>query len=460
MSWTRPAELRRQVERLWERGVLLAELVEDPPVTGSIVTPAPDGAEAGDAASAEKAMPAADTTSSTGSRFPLRLTLKRPNSTELAEKFDEVRAWIAELRRGRYYRVVMREVRHRVLGTNAVPAQVWIDTLDDAFALIGKTGEARRFREVVALTRERVPILLPWLARYPLKALEFADEWPLLLDVVVWIRDHPRPGIYLRQIDLPGVHSKFIEARRGVLAELLDQVLPPDAIDTTATGVAGFARRYGFLEKPQRVRFRILDPRHSFLAWPVRGDDPRRAPSSGRVDELEGGGECDHGEDRDFEITATAFTRLRPGIRRVFVTENEVNFLAFPPLPDAMIIFGAGYGLEKLADVSWLRQCEVYYWGDIDTHGFAILDQLRAHLPHAKSFLMDRDTLMAHEHLWGEEPNPVHRELTRLEPWERALYDDIRAGRLTSRSLRTGVGIRLEQERIAYGWLAEALARL
>ena len=33
--------------------------------------------------------------------------------------------------------------------------------------------------------------------------------------------------------------------------------------------------------------------------------------------------------------------------------------------------------------------------GDIDTHGFAILDTLRARFDHVESFLMDRDTLMA-----------------------------------------------------------------
>ena len=35
-----------------------------------------------------------------------------------------------------------------------------------------------------------------------------------LLDVVTWLRAHPRPGIYLRQVDLPGIHSKFIERHK------------------------------------------------------------------------------------------------------------------------------------------------------------------------------------------------------------------------------------------------------
>ncbi|MGI6299138.1 MAG: Wadjet anti-phage system protein JetD domain-containing protein [Saccharofermentanales bacterium] len=41
------------------------------------------------------------------------------------------------------------------------------------------------------------------------------------------------------------------------------------------------------------------------------------------------------------------------------------------------MIFGAGYGFDHLASASWLNQKDIYYWGDIDTHGFAILNQLR-----------------------------------------------------------------------------------
>ena len=54
----------------------------------------------------------------------------------------------------------------------------------------------------------------------PLRALELAAEWSRLLDVVSWLQAHPRPGVYLRQVDLPGIHTKFIESQRGVLADL------------------------------------------------------------------------------------------------------------------------------------------------------------------------------------------------------------------------------------------------
>ncbi|BBA35651.1 putative uncharacterized protein [Methylocaldum marinum] len=98
-------------------------------------------------------------------------------------------------------------------------------------------------------------------------------------------------------------------------------------------------------------------------------------------------------------------------------------------------------------------RCAVHYWGDIDTHDVAILDQLRAHLPDAESFLMDRETLMAHPSQWVTEPQPVRRDLPRLTREEQALYDDLRDNRIRP-------CLRLEQERIGFGWIERALDRL
>ena len=90
-----------------------------------------------------------------------------------------------------------------------------------------------------------------------------------------------------------------------------------------------------------------------------------------------------------------AMRRYREGLR--FYVENEIAFLAFPPVMSSIVIFGAGYGFRDLGRSAWIARCSVTYWGDIDTHGFAILDQLRDYFGHAKSFLMDSSTLMAHK---------------------------------------------------------------
>jgi hypothetical protein len=65
---------------------------------------------------------------------------------------------------------------------------------------------------------------------------------------------------------------------------------------------------------------------------------------------------------------------------------------------------------------------------------------------------MDRETLDAHRALWGQEPadKRYSGEPTRLTRRERALFDDLRLDRLGER-------VRLEQERIGFRWLQQAL---
>ena len=390
MSWTGARELRAQLQRCWQRGELLAELV------------------------------------SGESSFPRRLTLKGPTSVEMAEQFDDVRVWLAEIRALPHYRVEMRMLRHRVLGLNEVPRTVWVDTLDDALQVLGKRREAERFAALIERTRERQPLLLEWAVRKPLKVLELAEVWDRLLEVVDWIERHPRPGVYLRQVDIAGVHSKFIEAHRGVLTQWLERILPSEAVDSAATGVSGFARRYGFRDKPQRIRLRALDTAHALL------------PGLGNA---------------DLTLDADSFARLAPTVSRVFITENEINFLAFPQIPDSLLIFGAGYGFEVLTQAVWLTRCQLFYWGDIDTHGFAILDQLRGCFPQVRSLLMDRATLLAFEAQWGVEDKQTLRDLPRLNAEECELYNELRDNRLSQ-------NLRLEQERIGFDWVKNAVVAL
>ena len=97
-----------------------------------------------------------------------------------------------------------------------------------------------------------------------------------------------------------------------------------------------------------------------------------------------------------------------------------------------------------------LKRRSIHYWGDIDTHGFGILDQLRGHFDHVVSFLMDRATLDAHVAIWGSEDKPLRVDLHRLTPEERTLYDDLRDNRIRP-------ALRLEQEHIGFHWLAHRL---
>ena len=139
-------------------------------------------------------------------------------------------------------------------------------------------------------------------------------------------------------------------------------------------------------------------------------------------------------------------------IGRVYIAENEINGLAFPDVAAGIVIFGGGYGIDRLADIEWLKTREVIYWGDIDTHGFTILDRLRASLPETRAILMDAGTLLAHRALWGTEDKDKRfmGTLSRLNDAERVLFEQLRDDVFGER-------IRMEQERLGFGWVSEAI---
>ncbi len=294
----------------------------------------------------------------------------------------------------------------------------------DALRLNGRQPDARRFDQLAGLTLAQFPVLRDWLARRALVLLEQTAAWERVLACVHWFVAHPHSQRYLRQLDIVGVDTKFIETRKALLTELLDSVLPPNAVVAGALGARQFEQRYGLLAKPATVRFRILDPAFA-------------------IDGL-----------TDLSVPVAQFAHLATGVERVFVTENETNGLAFPEASSALVIFGGGYGIERLADIGWLRERAVFYWGDIDTHGFAILDRLRANLPQVRSLLMDAPTLHTHRHLWGQADADKRflGQLQRLSGEEGALYYALRDDAFAPR-------VGLEQERIAYGWVCEAVSR-
>ena len=196
---------------------------------------------------------------------------------------------------------------------------------------------------------------------------------------------------------------------------MLDIELPTDVV----TDVPDFSTRYGFRTKPRILRFRFLDPKLS-----ISGLTDISAP----IEQIVG---------------------IDMSIRRVIITENELNGLVFPPIPEAIVIFGLGFGIERLAQIPWIRNNDIWYWGDIDTHGFAILDQLRGILPQTRSFLMDSVTLLAHRDQWVTESTQERRPLDRLTAEESDVYRGLLEYRWADK-------LRLEQERVPYPRIAES----
>ena len=359
----------------------------------------------------------------------ITLPVKGPSAGDLLDHFDEARKWAAEFEwdagAGRpgseRFSIEYRTLRGRNLGVNRIPARMRIDSFDQLCELLDRTEEVRALDRVLAQTRDRIPSASPWVAGHPLVALGYRDVWGKALTTVEWITSRENCGLYLRQIDVAGVDTKFVEGHQKLLDELLTAVLPPDRIDHSWPR-ADFTRRFGFLAKPGYTRFRLLGRN-------VSGFPSGVTELTLRTDEL---------------------AKLAPDVTTVFVVENEVTYLAFPDVANAIVVFGSGFALTALEDLPWLHGKEIVYWGDIDAHGFDILNRLRGRFESVRSMLMDADTLLAHTEQWVVEPTPTSRVLPYLAADEASLYRDLVEG-------LHGPSIRLEQERVRFSLLHRAL---
>lgn len=80
-------------------------------------------------------------------------------------------------------------------------------------------------------------------------------------------------------------------------------------------------------------------------------------------------------------------------IKNILIAENKMNFLTLPLITSTIAIWsGGGFNIGYLKNATWLLNKNIFYWGDIDEHGFQILHQLRNYYPQAKSVMMDRHT--------------------------------------------------------------------
>jgi hypothetical protein len=378
-DWTVPGDVLGKLRRRWDRGDFLSQLA-----TGA-------------------------------SWEPLAMGLRGPSAADTSAHLDEARAWVERWHRARHLRVEARTVGGRVAGTNEIPGRVWVDSYEQLWSALGVQPDVRTFTALLEATRLRAPAIVDWMSAKPMEVLRHQGEWAWLVDTALWIDAHAGSDMYVRQVDVPGVDTKFIERFRTILAALLDCQLAEDRVDRSRPP-SDFAGRYLFRQKPSYVRYRHLS------------DGPGFSELTVRVSEL---------------------ADMPPAARTVFVVENEITYLAFPTVEDAVVIFGEGYAASRLRPLKWLTQKNLVYWGDIDTHGFAILNSVRRSFENARSMLMDRATLLAHEGQWVGEPNPTSEHLEALLPDEASLYTDLVEGTM-------GKSVRLEQERISYAAIQQA----
>jgi hypothetical protein len=304
--------------------------------------------------------------------FPREVRFGKIRPSEVLHDFIKFHKEIESLRNGSKetlgfgYIIEFEKIKNRNVGEQSFPTKIYFEAPEDYLKFIRKEREYSRFRDTTKAILSEFPILKEWLVKHPTKVIENFDKWFDLLKVCHYFVEHPKPGVYVREIPLD-ISTKFIEENESILKLLLDVLVENDANKDEST----FEKRFNLKYREELIRVRILDEELALKYFNGFSD---------------------------ISIPQSLFLSQNIPCKKVFVLENHtnfsniLNFLTLPQLKESIAIFGKGFQIGLLKDTSWLSNCDIIYWGDIDCHGFQILSQIRGYFPGTRSCMMDFQT--------------------------------------------------------------------
>lgn len=318
------------------------------------------------------------------------------------------------------YQIEFVEVNNRKVKASRFPDSIKFLSEADYLCFIGKESEREIFVQITNKIMKAIPNLRGWILQNPNSVVDNAEDWEGLIKVCIYFIRVPKPHLYVRELPIE-VHTKFIENNKNVLTSLLNFLIGEFINKEEKL----FETRFNLRLPESLIRFKLLDSNLSMSYF----------------------NGCD-----DISIPVSQFENINLPISRVIVVENKTTlytFLALPKLSGTLAIYGGGRAVSLLKNVKWLNKVDVYYWGDIDAHGLAMLNQFKGYFSKAQSLLMDKETLDNFKEFQVISTNMEDTLLEHLNDKELSLYRYLRIN-----------NIRLEQEKIPHNFIESSLTSL
>ena len=133
-------------------------------------------------------------------------------------------------------------------------------------------------------------------------------------------------------------------------------------------------------------------------------------------------------------------------VSKTIIIENEESFFPMAEgIDDALVIFGGGWKASALKQFSHLFPGKLFYWGDIDSEGFEILNGVSSHFPALVPVAMDNKTIMQFSSLSQKVKKRVPAGNIKLLKDE---YDQV-----------CELGIRIEQEQLDISYVIKEIVK-
>jgi hypothetical protein len=354
--------------------------------------------------------------------WPLTVNLEPPTDKEVLADMNRALTWLQAWRGYEGAGELQWETRAwSKMGTHSVPVRLSYATAAAVATEIGLTREWSRVRDRYRTLCQLWPVLCGHgVVSRNYRTWGDLDEpdFAKLLHLLQWVSANPKSDCYLRELPVEGLHTKWLENRKGLVRDLAIAIglFPADCED--------LEMGLGLKRKPRRVRLRIVCPELRSLCLGLE----------------------------DLELPVEHAERLPIQPSTLLIVENQETGLAVPELPGTVVLMGLGYAVSVVEHLPWLHSAKrVVYWGDIDTHGFAILAAARAIRRDIASVLMDMQAWTVHaQHAAHEKRGAGRFDLALMDESDRVMLEHLQ-------TLVQSPVNRLEQERLSW---ALCLARI
>lgn len=360
--------------------------------------------------------------------FPLTIRADTGNvNDDLLQRQKDLQSLIAKSKNktGSGYALELDTVQSRRNGEQTSISRILFETKDDFLSFINENKSYKRFYNAIELIKESHLLSNERICEWSKSHLnevksetESSHYWSDICLCAEWLNKNQDSKLYIREIPLP-VHTKFIEQNSKLIQSLTEK----------SDSAVSFEETFGLKTKPCSVRFRSLSEKVS-LPFSMTNLSECQIPI------------------KDFESLDKEFSDQ---IKNIFIVENEMVYLTFPKVPNSICIWGHGYTVNSLNNVKWFNSKRIYYFGDLDEHGFDILSSYRRFYPNIQSFCMEKSDWNKHLQyaVVGKklDGNQIPQNLTNAE-------------KETFQIIRTSKNNRLEQERISISYIQEKIQNI
>lgn len=349
--------------------------------------------------------------------FPLQIKLQPPTGPQAAGDMTRFQTFVHQWRLFRHQSAVQwSSVTIRGFGTQEVPVYLRIPDISSLTTILG--DDVAGFHAEWEKREQCLVGFSPALraaatsACFELMALPLVD-FDELCRLLPQLARGMGGGGYVRALALQGVGTKFIESNAAIVERLIDAM--------HGLGGGGLYEWLGVALKPAGT-----------IA--LRGMSAQVRQQLGNL--------------RTVWIDGRELIDLQVDTTHLLIIENEQSAYVVQDMPSTLVIAGCGYQLDWLR-APWVGRMTIGYWGDLDSHGFDMLELAREYQPTIQSVMMDSETLEAHPHASLERIGAVGTR-GRLTVEEAQVMQALRQRSIDQR--------RLEQEKLSAGFVQARLA--